>query len=79
MSKQKEEWDNIYFDILNLRKNHRYEEINDYLLNYLDETNHGTLRTLLISTKQVKDHPSIKDTAEILADKLKKILGVEKI
>ena len=45
---------------------------NEYLMKYTNETNRGTLRTLLVFGKPYKNHPIIKETFNILADELRK-------
>lgn len=47
-------------------------EYNQYLMKYINETNRGILRTLLIIGKPYKNHPMVKETLSVLADELRK-------
>jgi hypothetical protein len=44
---------------------------NEYLKGYINEENKGILRTLLVIGKPYKHNPIVKDTLEILANKLR--------
>ena len=49
----------------------KLKELNEYAKNFLEEDNRGMLRTILIVLKPYKNHDIIKDTAAVLADKLR--------
>jgi hypothetical protein len=46
-------------------------ELNKYVIQFNGEENLGKLRTLLVILKPYKNHPIIKDTAELLANQLR--------
>lgn len=46
-------------------------KFNDYLKGFLHETDSGMLRTLLVIGKPFKHEPIVKDTLEVLANKLR--------
>ena len=47
-------------------------EYNQYLMKYINETNRGILRTLLVIGKPYKNHPIVKDIINILTNELRK-------
>jgi hypothetical protein len=55
------------------------DKFNNYLKGFLDETDSGMLRTLLVIGKPFKHEPIVKDTLELLADKLRVKSGTGKI
>lgn len=46
-------------------------KLNEYAKSFDGEENNGKLRTILVIIKPYKNHPIIKDTAEILANQLR--------
>jgi hypothetical protein len=45
---------------------------NEYLKGYLNETDRGILRTLLVVGKPYKNHPIVSETMETLANELRR-------
>jgi hypothetical protein len=58
----------------------KLEEFRRYLADYLgEEEDNGTIRTLLIIGKPFKENPIVKATLDILAERLRTRLGVDRI